>query len=97
MKPTSEGAITLPTGSDHLTGFRVRIIYREPTYEAATGKTCGAYSGTFLVSAPSHVAAANRAMNQFRELERLSSVGWVREVVEVQVEVDNDAKPHAEA
>lgn len=32
-----------------------------------------------------------RAMSQFRELERLSAVGWVREVVEVHVEVDRDS------
>lgn len=65
--------------------WSVRIRYREPSYELRSG-TVRLYSGTFLVSTPTPELAEAHALRQFREWERLSDVGWPREVFEVVVE-----------
>jgi predicted HicB family RNase H-like nuclease len=68
--------------------YRVRLFYREPTYESSTEETKEVpYSGSFDVRAPDFGSALQRALSQFAEAQRLSSVGWVREVVRVEIEL----------
>lgn len=61
--------------------YRVRLLYREPTYELAAGRVREPYSATYLVDANSSDEAREVALLRFRQVERLSSVSWVREVV----------------
>lgn len=65
--------------------FRVRIDYREPTYEARVGPKDCAYTWTYEVVAGNEQEAAEAALRKFFHTTRQSSVGWVREVVDVSV------------
>ncbi|HEY3449561.1 MAG TPA: hypothetical protein VGK67_24625 [Myxococcales bacterium] len=65
--------------------FRVRVLYREPTYAATTGREPRTYSGTFEVSARTAQQAGDAALRQFEKIERQSGVGWAREVVDLQI------------
>lgn len=68
--------------------YRVRILYREPTYEMYAGPKKDPYQWTYPVpmeaTTPPTVATA-QALAEFREMERRSSVSWVREVVAVEL------------
>jgi hypothetical protein len=64
--------------------FRVKEVYREPTHDQQTGQE-HIYSGTFEVNAGSSDQAIQVAVGIFKTIEQLSSVGWVREIVEVRV------------
>ena len=66
--------------------FLVRVEYREPNYEPDDAPTRAPYDWTYRVTAASEEAAINESLAQFREMERLSSVGWGREVCGVHVE-----------
>ena len=71
-----------------MASFSVRIQYREPTYERSTGEAkASPYSCRFEVAAADPVEALRRALLQFDSLQRLSSVGWVREVVRIEIDV----------
>jgi len=68
------------------TMYRVRVWYREPTYEARTGPRAAPFRWTYTVRAEGEEEARRRALREFEEMSRLSSVGWSREVVAVEVE-----------
>jgi len=68
------------------TVYRVRVWYREPTYEARTGPRAEPFRWTFTVRANGEEEARRRALREFEEVSRQSSVGWSREVVSVEVE-----------
>ncbi len=63
----------------------MRIDYREPTYEARVGPKDRAYSWTYEVVARTEQEAAEAALRKFFHTTHQSSVGWVREVVDVSV------------
>ncbi|HCF58499.1 MAG TPA: hypothetical protein DFS52_10965 [Myxococcales bacterium] len=65
-------------------GFAVTVRYREPTYELQTGRV-REYSSCFVIHAPDERQAAGRAVARFKLFESLSSVGWTREIVRVEV------------
>jgi hypothetical protein len=71
--------------------YRVTILYREPTYEALHGARARPYRGSFEVTAPHPDAAVALARRRFREATAQSGVGWVREVVGVEVHALDDA------
>ena len=66
--------------------YLVTIFYREPTYELEVGRKASPYRWRFddidVASEPEAVAEATR---RFREIERLSGVGWQRDVLDVAV------------
>ena len=65
--------------------YRVRVLYREPSYAALTGHEPRTYSGTFEVQVGSAEQAGDAAVRQFKQIERQSGVGWTREIVDLQV------------
>jgi hypothetical protein len=65
--------------------FRVRIQYREPTYEMRHGRKLEPYHWVYEIVAGSEAEAAASALREFHGTTRASSVGWVREVVGVHV------------
>ena len=67
--------------------FRIAIKYREPIYELAAGKKAEPYGWSLDVVAPDAVEALRVALAHFEGLQRLSSVGWVREVVRIEIDV----------
>lgn len=71
--------------------FRVRIEYREPEFEARTGARETPYRFTYRIAAGSDVQAREDALAEFSETTALSSVGWRREIVAVNVEPIDDA------
>ncbi len=58
--------------------FIVRIFYREPTYELQAGPRSEPYSWTYRIVADNEEGAIQQACEEFRAMERQSSVGWVR-------------------
>ena len=65
--------------------YKVVVSYREPSYEDLTGPRAAPYRWTYAIVAESEEEARRRALSEFREVSRLSSVGWWREVVGVEV------------
>ena len=65
--------------------FHVVVRYREPTYESYAGAKEQPHQWTFVVPASDAREATALAVGEFRRMERLSSVGWVREIAEVEV------------
>ncbi len=63
--------------------FCVRIDYQEPTYAARFDRPLRTYHSAFHVSAASADEAASLALREFRHIERISSVGWTRDVIRV--------------
>jgi hypothetical protein len=63
--------------------FSVTVYYREPSYALNTESDEKLYRGTFEVQARDPVDAVRQSLAQFKEIERLSGVGWVRCVVRV--------------
>ena len=76
----AEGSVVQPL---RLRQYRVVIEYREPTYATYAGSAPKTYRGTFVVEAYSPEGAETLARQEFREVERLSSVGWSRDIVRV--------------
>jgi hypothetical protein len=70
--------------------YVIRIAYREPTYEAGHGARPRPYGALYRLRATSTLDAHERAVREFREMERNSSVGWVRQIVSVEVSVAGD-------
>ncbi len=67
--------------------FRVRFVYREPTFEQHAGLSPRAWPVEYEVrGAQDREEAVRLAVEEFRRIERLSSVGWAREIVSVGVE-----------
>ena len=68
--------------------FRVRILYREPTYQSHQEGREGRkrpYRWTYVVEAQCSEDAKAQAMDEFRQVERLSSVGWSREITDIEI------------
>jgi hypothetical protein len=65
--------------------FDVTIHYREPSYEQVAGRKEHPYRWTFRLSAVDETAARDMAVDEFRETERLSGVGWIRQIASVEV------------
>jgi hypothetical protein len=65
--------------------YRVRIMYREPGFEAREGRKGAPFSWTYNINAVDEVAAFTLAVEEFRATAKLSSVGWVRNIVSVEV------------
>ena len=71
------------------TRWRVRIPYREPTYEArrpAQANDGEPYVAQYEVSAPDAPTAIERALAAFDGDASESGVGWIREPVLDQIE-----------
>lgn len=66
--------------------FIVQIDYREPGYEARQGGGARPYRWRYRIDAPTESVAMELALVQFRWIETLSSVGWIREIVALTVE-----------
>ena len=66
--------------------YKVTVRYREPTYEARNTPRRDPFRWTYTLSAEGEDQARRRALHEFREVTRLSSVGWSREVVAVDVQ-----------
>jgi hypothetical protein len=68
--------------------FAARILYREPTYEGSAGKSKRTpYSFGFEMKAVDAVDALQLALWESDSTQRLSCVGWVREVVHIEINV----------
>lgn len=66
--------------------FLVRVTYREPTFEEVEPQARSPFTWTWRISAAGEEEARSRAIREFDRMQMLSSVGWIREVVSVQVE-----------
>jgi len=67
------------------TTYMVAIEYREPTYEERVGKKPEPYRWTFQITATTEAEASQAALREFRTIERLSGVGWTRNIVSINV------------
>ena len=65
--------------------FRVRIMYREPNFEDSIGRKEDPFTWTYRINAVDEAAAIALAINEFHATAKLSSVGWVRNIVSVEV------------
>ncbi len=63
----------------------VRILYREPTYELESGPKKDPYSWTYRIEAETEERAISMALDEFRMMERQSSVGWIRVICGTEV------------
>ncbi len=75
--------VPIPSNSED---YRVRILYREPTYELRAGGQRESYLFDRIVKASGHEDALRTVMAEFRETKGASGVGWVRVVTRVEVE-----------
>lgn len=67
------------------TQFLVEICYREPSYEARNGARAEPFRFRYRVNAHSEAAARKFAIEEFEYISARSSVGWVRDIVAVDV------------
>ena len=67
------------------TEFIVEIRYREPSYEAREGERDEPFRFRYRIYAGTADAATSLALDEFRRITKLSSVGWIRDVVSVDV------------
>jgi hypothetical protein len=65
--------------------FRVRIMYREPGFEARNGPQEAPFNAIYNINAVDEAAAIVLATEEFHATARLSSVGWVRKIVCVEI------------
>jgi hypothetical protein len=65
--------------------FVVEIFYRELSYETRHGRKDAPYRWRFRAHASSPSVAIGAAVAEFRRMEALSSVGWTREIMDIQV------------
>jgi hypothetical protein len=65
--------------------FLVRILYREPTYELEAGAKKDPYSWTYRIEADTEERSISLALEEFRAMERQSSVGWIRVICGTEV------------
>jgi hypothetical protein len=63
--------------------YHVRIEFREPTYELRAGPKSEPYLFGYDVEAASESEAEELALQEFRETAQLSSVAWIRRVLQV--------------
>jgi hypothetical protein len=72
--------------SSRCESFRVTVHYREPTYEMVNGPKRDPYRWVTTLVADDRSMAERLALEEFEAMARLSSVGWVRRVVQVATE-----------
>ena len=65
--------------------FIVEIHYREPGYEARHGARDEPFRFRYRIHAGSADSARWLALDEFRRITELSSVGWIRDVIGVDV------------
>jgi 1,2-phenylacetyl-CoA epoxidase PaaB subunit len=65
--------------------YSVTIYYREPAFELRLRRQGPPYRYTFDVRARDERSAVEMARRQFDEMAQISSVGWAREIVEIEV------------
>ena len=65
--------------------YEVTIRYREPSYEQAVGRKAEPYRWTYEIVSDDDADARQLAVGKFREMERLSSVGWIRVIERIDV------------
>jgi hypothetical protein len=65
--------------------YRVRIFYTEPTYAQQRGIEAAEYTVSYVVGADEAASAEATAREWFRADVEREGVGWVREVVRVEV------------
>ena len=65
--------------------YTVVIRYREPGYELVSGPKAKPYHWTYEVVAQDAAEAQRKAVREFREIEQQSSVGWAREIEDVEI------------
>lgn len=66
--------------------YRVTVRYREPSYEQHAGAKVHPFRWTYRVHASDADEARLLALEEFRDVEEASGVGWGRVVVAVEVE-----------
>lgn len=65
--------------------FLVEIHYREPGYELRHGARREPYRFRYRVEATTEAAAVAHALAELERISAISAVGWIREVVGVEV------------
>lgn len=71
--------------SNRVSWFVVEIQYREPTYEARYGRRANPYRFRYRLEARSAADARELAVIEFARVSAMSSVGWTREIVGVEI------------
>ncbi len=66
--------------------YVVRVFYREPTYELQAGPRPEPFCWAYRIHAENEEGAIQQALEEFRRMERLSSVGWVRIITGTEVQ-----------
>ena len=74
------GPTAAPANPDE---YKVTIYYREPGYAQRNGAAEQTYRGSFIVQATDEQAAVRRAVSEFDQMARLSSVSWIRVIEKV--------------
>lgn len=65
--------------------FLVEIQYREPTYEARHGRRASPYRFRYRIEARTAADARELALIEFARVSAMSSVGWPRDIVGVEI------------
>lgn len=91
-KPLRPRAIG-PAADAEAEEYVVTIAYREPGYAQRNGVAERIYHGSFTVRARDEQGAVRRAVAEFHEIARLSSVGWVRVIDRVVCERQGPRAP----
>jgi hypothetical protein len=65
--------------------YTVVIRYREPGYELVSGPKAEPYRWTYEIVAVDAGEAQRKAVREFRAIEQQSSVGWAREIEDVEI------------
>lgn len=65
--------------------YLVRVTYREPNFEEVEPQARSPFTWTWRISAPGEDEARVKAIREFDRMQMLSSVGWIREVVDISV------------
>lgn len=71
--------------AQHPTQFIVEIQYREPGYELRHGARDEPFRFRYRINASGEDSAKWYALEEFRRISAMSSVGWIRDVVGVDV------------
>mgnify|MGYP007063807297 CR=1 FL=1 len=66
--------------------FKIKIYYREPVYELYHGAKEHPYHWTFRITASDPSQAQQKAIEDFKSMQRLSSVTWTREIVAIELD-----------
>ena len=66
--------------------YKIRIDYREPTYELYSGRSKPTYHWVYNIDAANADEAKEKAVDEFREVTANSQVGWHRDIVDIDVE-----------